>query len=61
MSRGSFSIFAFSDWRVQNIEDIFTFLRIQAISPDIIVYSGDDIGRFLDAEGMHALLQRREH
>jgi len=38
-------ILAFSDWRVQKINDIFLFL--QKIEPvDFIVYTGDDIRRF---------------
>jgi len=39
-------ILAFSDWRVQSINDIFLFL--QKIDPiDFIVYAGDDLSRFV--------------
>jgi len=44
-------VLAFSDWRVQNIDDVFQF--IVGIEPvDFILYAGDDIGRFED-EGLN--------
>ena len=36
-------IIAFSDWRVQNIERLITFIKGLRSKPDVIVYSGDDI------------------
>lgn len=39
-------IIAFSDWRVQNIERLITYIKGLRSKPDVIVYSGDDISRF---------------
>lgn len=45
-------ILAFSDWRVQNIQDIISFAK--KISPiDFILYAGDDVGRFRDLSGLN--------
>lgn len=44
-------VLAFSDWRVQNIDNVFQFIaRIEPV--DFILYAGDDIGRFED-EGLN--------
>ncbi|KKK89398.1 hypothetical protein LCGC14_2733510, partial [marine sediment metagenome] len=39
-------ILAFSDWRVQNIEQFIDYLDKLEEKPDFIVYAGDDINRF---------------
>jgi len=39
-------VLAFSDWRVQNIEQFIDYLERLEEKPDVIVYAGDDIGRF---------------
>ncbi len=39
-------LLAFSDWRVQKIDDIFIFLKKLRTPPDLILYAGDDISRF---------------
>ena len=39
-------ILAFSDWRVQNIEQFIDYLERLKEKPDVIVYAGDDIERF---------------
>ena len=39
-------ILAFSDWRVQDIEQFIYYLERLEEKPDIIVYAGDDIRRF---------------
>ena len=39
-------ILAFSDWRVQDIEQLIDYLRRLEEKPDVIVYAGDDIRRF---------------
>jgi len=39
-------ILAFSDWRVQEIEQLIDYLRRLEEKPDLIVYAGDDIRRF---------------
>jgi len=39
-------ILAFSDWRTQKIGDIFTFIQCLKDPVDLILYGGDDIGRF---------------
>lgn len=39
-------ILAFSDWRVQNIDDVFTFLNSLEKPVDVILYGGDDVSRF---------------
>lgn len=47
----SIRVLAFSDWRVQNIDDILQF--VAGIGPiDFVLYAGDDIGRFED-EGLN--------
>jgi hypothetical protein len=51
----SIRILAFSDWRVQKIDDVFTF--IQNVEPvDFVFYAGDDIGRF-EEEGLNAFTE----
>lgn len=48
----SVRILAFSDWRVQKIDDVFRFAG--GIEPvDFAVYAGDDIGRF-EEEGLNS-------
>ena len=43
--RDTLRILAFSDWRIQKINDVFLF--VQKIEPvDLIIYAGDDICRF---------------
>ena len=37
-------ILAFSDWRVQDVNDALIFA--QKVAPDFILYGGDDLGRF---------------
>ncbi|MFX0203527.1 MAG: ribonuclease H-like domain-containing protein, partial [Candidatus Hodarchaeota archaeon] len=51
-------ILAFSDWRVQRIEDVFHI--IDKIEPvDLIIYAGDDLGRFKTVnENYFSLLSR---
>lgn len=39
-------ILAFSDWRVQNVDDVFTFLNSLEKPVDVILYGGDDVSRF---------------
>ena len=39
-------ILAFSDWRVQNIEQFIDYLERLKEKPDVIVYAGDDLDRF---------------
>ena len=39
-------ILAFSDWRVQNIEKLITYLENLEEKPDLVVYAGDDLERF---------------
>lgn len=47
----SIRVLAFSDWRVQEINDVFQF--IGGIEPvDLVLYAGDDIGRF-EEEGLN--------
>jgi len=41
----SLRIVGFSDWRVQGIRGLIRFLETQK-KPDLILYAGDDIGRF---------------
>lgn len=38
-------VLAFSDWRIQDINDVTLFLK-QTEPVDLILYAGDDIGRF---------------
>lgn len=42
---GSLRILAFSDYRVQDISALIRFVKSQE-RPDLIVYAGDDVGRF---------------
>jgi len=44
--RGHLRILAFSDYRVQKIEDLISFLTRLKEKPDLIIYAGDDVGRF---------------
>ncbi|KKM71500.1 hypothetical protein LCGC14_1429930 [marine sediment metagenome] len=39
-------ILAFSDWRVQDIEQFIDYLERLKEKPDVIVYAGDDLERF---------------
>ncbi|MFW6047606.1 MAG: ribonuclease H-like domain-containing protein, partial [Candidatus Woesearchaeota archaeon] len=39
-------IFAFSDWRVQNIDNLINYVKNSSRVPDVIVYAGDDVCRF---------------
>jgi Icc-related predicted phosphoesterase len=39
-------ILAFSDWRSQNIDDIFRFIETISEPIDVILYAGDDVRRF---------------
>ncbi len=43
-------ILAFSDWRVQDIEQFIDYLEKSKEKPDVIVYAGDDIERFNKVE-----------
>jgi len=43
-------ILAFSDWRVQDIEQFIDYLERLDENPDVIVYAGDDIRRFNKVE-----------
>jgi Icc-related predicted phosphoesterase len=42
------NILTFSDWRSQPIEDIFRTVQQYHKEIDLIIYAGDDLGRFLD-------------
>lgn len=48
-----FSILAFSDWRTQPIEDLHSIIRHIQRDIDIILYAGDDVGRFVDTTKNH--------
>ena len=48
----SMRLLAFSDWRVQKIDDIFSFAQDLEDPVDFILYGGDDIGRF-EEEGVN--------
>ncbi|MBC7091236.1 MAG: TM0106 family RecB-like putative nuclease [Actinobacteria bacterium] len=39
-------ILAFSDWRVQSIDEIINFVKSLDKKPDVILYGGDDVNRF---------------
>jgi len=39
-------LLAFSDWRIQEIDDVFKFIESLLEPVDLILYAGDDIGRF---------------
>jgi Icc-related predicted phosphoesterase len=41
-------ILAFSDYRVQNIELLIEFLQKMRTKPDLILYGGDDVDRFVE-------------
>lgn len=45
-------LLAFSDWRVQGIDDVFSFVQDLEDPVDFILYGGDDIGRF-EEEGVN--------
>lgn len=44
------SILAFSDWRVQSIKSLFDTLNNIENPIDLIIYAGDDLSRFIDAD-----------
>ncbi|SDG37648.1 RecB family nuclease, putative, TM0106 family [Halorientalis regularis] len=46
-------IFAFSDWRTQPIEPLYEILENIDPSPDLILYGGDDVRRFVDTTQNH--------
>ncbi len=39
-------ILAFSDWRVQNIDELIDYVKNLDFIPDVITYAGDDVNRF---------------
>ena len=41
-------ILAFSDYRVQDIELLIKFIQKMEIKPDLILYGGDDVNRFVE-------------
>ena len=41
-------ILAFSDYRVQDIDLLVDFIQKMQKKPDIILYAGDDIDRFVE-------------
>ena len=43
-------ILAFSDWRIQNKNDIISFLQNLSEPVDFILYGGDDVDRFSDED-----------
>ena len=43
-------ILAFSDYRVQDIEVLINFIQKMKNKPDLILYAGDDVNRFLEHE-----------
>ena len=45
-------LLAFSDWRVQDIEEVFRFIK-KIDMVDFILYAGDDLARFRDLEGVN--------
>jgi predicted phosphodiesterase len=45
-------ILAFSDWRTQGVQEAIELAKRQADLVDLIVYAGDDLGRF-KAEGIN--------
>jgi Icc-related predicted phosphoesterase/uncharacterized protein YprB with RNaseH-like and TPR domain len=47
--KGSIRILAFSDWRVQNYEDLLHFIE-RVPTCDIVVYAGDDLDRLISAQ-----------
>ena len=53
-------ILAFSDWRVQNMKDIFDFMIRLNEPVDFILYGGDDVARFkIDNTNIFTLLAER--
>jgi len=46
------TILAFSDWRIQEITDVLSFVQDLKEPVDFILYGGDDIGRF-EEEGIN--------
>jgi len=51
---------AFSDWRVQNIDDIFKYVESLTEPLDVILYAGDDVGRF-QARGTNYFTELAEY
>ena len=47
-------IVTFSDYRVQDIDLLMDFLQKMGEKPDLILYAGDDIERFVDHELIHS-------
>jgi uncharacterized protein YprB with RNaseH-like and TPR domain len=45
------NIVAFSDYRVQDIDTLVDFIKGFVYKPDLILYAGDDIGRFVKRDG----------
>jgi Icc-related predicted phosphoesterase len=41
-----FRILAFSDYRVQSLEELYDYISNLSPEPDVIVYAGDDVNRF---------------
>lgn len=46
-------IFAFSDWRTQPISPLYGVLEDLEPTPDLILYAGDDVSRFVDISYHH--------
>lgn len=46
-------IFAFSDWRTQPIDDLYTVLESIEENIDLLLYAGDDVERFVDTTKNH--------
>lgn len=44
-------IVAFSDYRVQNIDLLEKFIEHHGFIPDLILYAGDDLSRFIELDG----------
>ncbi len=44
------TILAFSDWRVQDIDELIEFVKMLDENLDVIVYAGDDVRRFAQEE-----------
>lgn len=45
------NILAFSDYRVQDIDTLVDFIQGFIYKPDLILYAGDDVGRFVESDG----------
>ena len=43
-------ILAVSDWRSQPIDDLYTILETVEPTPDLLLYAGDDLSRFKNAD-----------